>query len=462
MGRRFSVFRRKGGTFYYARIQNPETGTYLTKSTGQTDELEAAGIAAAWFKDGIPDGPRRTPRPLKAVAGIDAIVRGIRTAETLTDGDARRILDALEARGFKIGEPAGKNATGPAARPLLQYLREFWDFDRSLYVKERLAFGQSIGRRHCEDQIQRLPHWARFFGEEFRIGELTRDRLKAFQVDLREHVAARTANHALAAGTVALGWLTERGDLEADPSANLRKFAGDAKSRGILTEAEARAVLAAPWPDERSRLASRVAAATGLRANEIAALRLEDIAEDRLYIRHSWSPADGLKRPKNSEEREAPIPPGLRDELREFAKRNPHKTGLRFIFYSTDPDKPCHIEIFRRDLINALVRLAVPPLAEGSGPKAQKAHEEATKAARADLARRGICFHSWRHRFAAVLADSVDIRTLQLGTGHKTAAQAEAYADHRQERHFQELAAAATLAAGRILAFEPKRAEGSA
>ena len=40
-----------------------------------------------------------------------------------------------------------------------------------------------------------------------------------------------------------------------------------------------------------------------MRQGEIAALKLQDIGEDRIYIRHSWGKYDGLKTPKNGEEK---------------------------------------------------------------------------------------------------------------------------------------------------------------
>jgi integrase len=58
------------------------------------------------------------------------------------------------------------------------------------------------------------------------------------------------------------------------------------------------------------------------------------------------------------------------------------------------------------------------------------------------------------------MADRVDIRTVQLATGHKSAAMAEHYADHAQDQHFKGVAAAARDAFGRVLQFPGKEATG--
>ena len=47
---------------------------------------------------------------------------------------------------------------------------------------------------------------------------------------------------------------------------------------------------------------------TGMRAGEIQTLTVDDLGEDKIYVRRSWSKYDGLKCCKNGEERSVPIP----------------------------------------------------------------------------------------------------------------------------------------------------------
>ncbi|MDR2186334.1 MAG: hypothetical protein LBO80_11820 [Treponema sp.] len=53
---------------------------------------------------------------------------------------------------------------------------------------------------------------------------------------------------------------------------------------------------------------------TGLRSGEALALKLEDIEERALNIRHSRSAFDGLKPPKNGESRRVPVLPKVREK----------------------------------------------------------------------------------------------------------------------------------------------------
>ena len=207
----------------------------------------------------------------------------------------------------------------------MSFLYHFWDYEQSPYVREKLAYGHSIGRRHCYEQAKRLHHWRDFFGENTDPRDVTRDQLKEFQLYLRDKkLAAKTVNMIVAADTVALGWLAEQGVLGSDPATGLRKFSGRPKQRGILTPEQVQSLVAVDWPDNRARVGNLVAMTTGLRSGEVIALRLDDIGEDRVHVRSSWSFADGLKKPKNGEEREVPFLPAIRDELLQLAKENPH------------------------------------------------------------------------------------------------------------------------------------------
>ena len=66
---------------------------------------------------------------------------------------------------------------------------------------------------------------------------------------------------------------------------------------------------------------------------------------------------------------------------------------------------------------------------------------------------RGICFHSWRHYYAKHLADKIELRKVQLATGHKSGIMAEHYANHAGEKDFAELSSAVEIAFSNILEF---------
>ncbi|MFP4010634.1 MAG: tyrosine-type recombinase/integrase, partial [Spirochaetaceae bacterium] len=293
--RRFSLYKR--GKYFYARFWNPETRTYTGAISTRETEKEAA-IAAVyhWEHYGISD----REQSVDEMVAVDTVLHHVRTAP-LSIESASRIVEILKDRGFI--ESATLASDGPDTEPLIQFLERFWDYDESPYVREKLAYNHSIGRRHCYEQKKRLHHWRDYFGPDTRLRDVTRDTLKAFQLYLRDkELAPKTVNAVVSVGTVAFAWATEQAILTSNPAANLKKFSGKSKARGILTPQQANDLFSVAWPDERARVGNLVAMTTGLRAGEIVALRVEDIGEDRLWVRHSWSFADGLKAPKNGEE----------------------------------------------------------------------------------------------------------------------------------------------------------------
>jgi integrase len=72
---------------------------------------------------------------------------------------------------------------------------------------------------------------------------------------------------------------------------------------------------------------------------------------------------------------------------------------------------------------------------------------------------RKVVFHSWRHYYAARMADRLEAHKVMSATGHKNGAVFEAYAEHLSAETFDEVRAASVEAFGRLLPFV-KPAEG--
>ncbi len=193
-----------------------------------------------------------------------------------------------------------------------------------------------------------------------------------------------------------------------------------------------------------------LAACTGLRAGEILALRVQDIGEDRLFIRHSFSEAakiDGyLKDTKTHEERSVPLPSSLREELFNLVKQSPHGDGPEsFIFFSVSmADRPMDNHFLRDPLHEMLIILSV----------GEKASPEDRKKAREGWKQRNIVFHSWRHFYAARMAGALDARKVMTATGHKTEALFEWYAAHATEETFREVSETTNQVFENILEFK--------
>jgi integrase len=353
---RFSLHRR--GQIYCAQLRNPITGTFTTaKSTGTTDRHEAEEIVYRWLREGIPTGRKRKLRPVSETFTPEAMMSYLQSAP-LTSEQVARILAVLEDRRLARGVVLAK----PGSEPFLDFLLRFWDYDQSPYVEEKRTHCHRIGRRRCYDASRSVwGHWAPFF-QGWLLGEVTKQSLKEFSMFLhRKGLAPKTINNILQAGTVALGWAARNDRIPSNPAEGLTKFSGTPRKGGVLTLEEAGRLFSLTWDDERSRVANLLAMATGLRAGEVLALRVQDIGEKKISVRHSWSYADGLKSTKTNEERIVPFVSGARPALLSLIDDNPWGRGDNvFVFYSTLRDRPMDFHILRNGLYKALVQIGNP------------------------------------------------------------------------------------------------------
>jgi integrase len=426
MRRKFYMHKRKG--VYYACLVNQETGLPMTaRSTGEKDRDAALIVVSDWLRDGLP-GRGGERRKAEAAFDLDGILRGIRKAD-LDSGGALEIVKALKAKGLiDIGAvPAGKGSVD-----FVSFLSDFFDYDKSAYVKDRLAHGHSIGRRYCsESQSRILLYWAPAFTGR-TLASITRNDLKTFSLSLPDSTSAAYTNSILHAGLIPLGWAHEEGMIPADIGKDFERYSGKVTRRGVLTVEEAGALFARPWADSAAMAANLLSATTGMRQGEILAVRGKDIGEAILNVAHSWSAADGLKSPKNGETRKVPLLPEVRAALLAVLATSPHTDvpeGERFVFWGLAPDKPRYEGVFMlRSFHNELTALGI------------------------DWRARNIVFHGWRHFYAARMADIEAADKVSRITGHKSRAVFDAYAHHVTEAAVRDMGKAAAAVFAGVLA----------
>ena len=132
-------------------------------------------------------------------------------------------------------------------------------------------------------------------------------------------------NNIIKCGSIAFKWAVRQKLLEENPFEGITAYSINSKQRGILTNEEAGKLFrTGMWSDKRAMVANKLAMTTGIRMGEILALRKNDIGAERLFIRHSWSPLDGLKSTKTGIEREVPLLPEIRTLLFTLLLQNPH------------------------------------------------------------------------------------------------------------------------------------------
>ena len=449
MGRGFYLYPLKNGVLM-SEILDPETGARVCyRNTGSKNRDEALILVSGWLRDGIParkKGRKRiyskpAKQTVESATGLSEILKSIELTKNLTEDGALRIAEALRARGL-LDFSTVKASEGKIS--FVSFLEKFWNYDESPYVREKLSHGQSIGRQHCKNFTNCVNGFYKVFFENRTLRSITRRDLKDFAVfisqkrerpdnrkgQFSEVLSASYRNLIFLTGKIALRWAFREKLIYEDITAGLMGFSGAAKKRGVLTPQEARAVFAAEWKDKLTLAANLLACTTGCRLGEALAIRKSRIGEKTLDISCSWDRQGDLKSTKTGEPRRVPLLPVVRGLLLELLEENPHKDVVDpFLFYGLLPDKPIDGKV----ILNAL--------------------HEACGAVGIDSRARNICYHSWRHYYAARMADTAEAEKVMRITGHKTKAVFEVYEDHITEENLDEMGKAGEQVFGKILEF---------
>ncbi|GHV33159.1 hypothetical protein AGMMS4952_24750 [Spirochaetia bacterium] len=366
---------------------------------------------------------------MEVATGLEAILKSIRKTG-LNGEDALQIVSLLKSQEL-IDIPVVKAGKGNVL--FTDFLERFWDYDKSPYVRDKLAHGHTIGKTHCYDMSNRVRSaWVPALKGR-TLSSITKADLKEFSLALSDKgLAPGSINRTMLVGTTALSWAYQEGMIPANAADGLIRFSGKTKKRGVLTPKEAAAVFSTPWKDNRAYAGNLLAITTGLRSGEVLALRVSDIsaAENVLFLKHSWSFADGLKTPKNGEERKVPLLPEVRETLMKLIRENPHKVSDPFVFYGSLENKPVDEKILLNGLKDACREAGIDPIAKG------------------------IVFHSHRHYYAARMADRMTAEQVSRISGHKSMAVFEEYADHVIAENLEAAGAIGAEVFGNILPFE--------
>lgn len=233
------------------------------------------------------------------IQSIDKIrlFNDLRTAEFDSDDINNIIIKILKERNY-LCSAVPKSSKGSI--PIEDFLENFWDFEKSPYVREKLG--------------------------------------------------PKTVNSIIETITIPMKWAYYHDLTQNNCFDGIIKCFNQSKERKVIDMETANRLMELEWDNDEARIANELAMHTGMRAGEIQALTIDDLGDDEIYVRKSWSKYDELKCCKNGEERSVPIPIShqLYLKLKMLADFNPHGNG--FIFYSTVKDKPMDSKQFNKYL----------------------------------------------------------------------------------------------------------------
>jgi integrase len=311
-----------------------------------------------WLVEGLPEVNKKTAT-VSQERLLAAIAKNLQQNGRINKGEAYENNEIIKL--FYTQITSEKMASGER---LVDYLYRFWNWD-SDYVQGRIERGKSIGKRYVSDCRTKIKLHIEPFFRDTLLCDVTTSMLERFMMsfprrdgDTKNGYARHTINLIMKVIKKPLKDAVRLGVIPKNPADGVDLLCNDTRERGILTPEELEKLFHCKWLDERSKVASIVAAVSGMRLGEIAALQIDDIDVERdiIYVRHSYSPREKrLKNPKNGKGRIIYTDKSIIQMLLTLHGKNPYKGS--FIFWGLAPNKPMRFETIEHDLEKALAAL---------------------------------------------------------------------------------------------------------
>lgn len=292
----FTLFCREDTPYIYVGFWDENLKKYLPgRSTGKTTKKEARNVAQAWL--GMYNGPPPIEIKPKGITNKQLITYMTCFLEDNQQIEENQSLSVNELIS-KVSLMLTGNDINKDNPVFVDYCLQFWDWDTSLYIKDKIESGQTIGSTYCNSNKRFIEIYAVPFFKDMRIRSVTTAVMEKFKSELprktsntKERLAPRSINAILGSIGTALQEAKRLGIINDNSASSMRKLSLNNTRRGVLTPEEVQKVLSAKWEDERSKTASQLAVCHGLRAGEIGALRIQDIdfVKNIIYVRGSWA-----------------------------------------------------------------------------------------------------------------------------------------------------------------------------
>lgn len=288
-----------------------------------------------------------------------------------------------------------------------EYAKDFWTPGKSDFIRFKEKLGKHYSPRYLANAARAMRnHIIPVFGDKKLNGIRAVDVQNWVFVLSDSGLSPKTANNVLSVLHLMLDEAVRLEIIKGNPCEKVKRLSGKSRERGRLTFNEAKKLFSSLdyWDGDKMRYtANLLAAVTGMRSREVAALRGQDIKDEYIVVDHSYDERYGLKGTKTGDHRQLPVNPYVLSLLNEL------KRGDDDWLFTIDGVKPVGEKYFIGGLYPALERTGIT--------------EEERK-------RRNITFHSWRHFLNSILlANGTEKIMVQRLTGHTTDAMTDHYAE---------------------------------
>lgn len=136
MTKPYSIFKRHTG-IYYVQFRMNDGSRSTSKSTGCRTRVEAERKAMEWVVNGQIPARINSKQDSDAYSSVDKIkiLNDLRTTDFSTE-EVKSIIKILKERNYITSAVIHKSSED---RPIEDFLLNFWDFEKSPYVREKLG-----------------------------------------------------------------------------------------------------------------------------------------------------------------------------------------------------------------------------------------------------------------------------------------------------------------------------------
>ena len=389
----YSILNRKGKKVWYFRIYLPD-GTRRAKSTGCTSKEKAMMYVEQLLDDEI---------MIRKVFQSDLIIAVDSTSSLIQSS---------------IPVASSSNIT------FEEFASPWWHWDTCPYVLARRSAGTELHPGIKQSYVKSSEMWTRrylipYFGK-CKLSDISVDMINTFWQVLKDKhgLAPKTINNIRSVFIIMMKEAVSRGLIERNPVEMTISRTVDKKKQELLTDEECARLFDADrikelWNDRIVYYVySLVAGLTGLRAGELLALTINEVQRNKIIVKRSYNESYGMSTTKTSEERVVPITDEIYRYLYVVWQSHPNEEN-DFIF-SFDGKKPMNEGRARAAFYKAMEKIGI---------------------SEAERKRRGITFHSWRHKFTTdCVKSNMHPEKIMALTGHKSAEMLLRYTDLNAER----------------------------
>lgn len=291
------------------------------------------------------------------------------------------------------------------------YAKPWWTAGKCAYLRYKEKLGKVYSGKYIDNCRMMLNnHLLPAFGK-IKLSDIKSPDIQEWMFSLADTgLSPKTINNSFTTLSVMMREAVRRELIAKNPCEKVDRLIGESRIRGRLTLDEARLLFSDLdyWEGNRMKYAGNLlAAVTGMRSREVAALRGQDLRDGYIVVEHSFDERYGMKSTKTGDRRELPLDPYVMGFLHSL------KRGDDDFLFTLDGERPVNQHFFLYGLRHALEKIGIDE---------------------AERKRRNLTFHSWRHFLNSLLiAKGTDKIMTQRITGHTTDAMTEHYAHFNAE-----------------------------